>query len=98
MCFFYFYIQIKNRLVGLGQVGWIGVGMRGGGGVSGSHLKRVEEQVAEEADEPQHGAFGDRLVDNEGEEDGVNPQQRNESQSRFCQSAGGGGGGRSFLC
>lgn len=51
------------------------------------HLERVEEQVAEEANEPQHGAFGDRLIDDEGEEDGVNPQQRDESQSGFSQSA-----------
>lgn len=64
------------------------------------HLERVEEQVAEEANEPQHGAFGDGLIDDEGEEDGVNPQQRDESQSGFSQSApkknkkkGGGRGG-----
>lgn len=74
--------------------------------MSRSHLERVEEQVAEEANKTQHGAFGNRLVDDEGEEDGVNPQQRNESQSGFSQSApkrksggggvvnvGGGGGG-----
>lgn len=55
--------------------------------MSRSHLERVEEQVAEEANEPQHGSFGDRLVDDEGEEDGVNPQQRNKSQSGFSQPA-----------
>lgn len=55
--------------------------------MSRSHLERVEEQVAEEANEPQHGAFGDRLVNDEGEEDGVNPQQWNKSQSGFSQSA-----------
>lgn len=67
------------------------------------HLERVEEQVAEEANEPQHGAFGDRLIDDEGEEDGVNPQQRDESQSGFSQSApkknkekGGGVGDRGW--
>lgn len=55
--------------------------------MSQPYLERVEEQIAKEANEPQHGAFGDRLVDDEGEEDGVNPQQRDESQSGFSQSA-----------
>ncbi|TNN70941.1 hypothetical protein EYF80_018757 [Liparis tanakae] len=40
---------------------------------TGSDLERVEQQVAEEADEAQHGAFRDGLIDDEGEEDGVNP-------------------------
>lgn len=47
------------------------------------HLEGVEEQVTEEADETQHGALGDGLVDNEREEDGVNPKQRDESQGGF---------------
>lgn len=55
--------------------------------MSQSHLERVEEQVTEKANEPQHRAFGDGLVDDKGEEDGVNPQQRDESQSGFSQSA-----------
>lgn len=51
-----------------------------------SDLEWVEQQVTEEADEPQHWTFRDRLIDNKGEEDGVNPEQRNESQSGLCQS------------
>lgn len=42
-----------------------------------SDLERVEEQVTEEANEAQHGAFRDGLIDDEGEEDGVDPEQRN---------------------
>ncbi|KAG7223753.1 hypothetical protein INR49_026435 [Caranx melampygus] len=45
----------------------------------------VKQEVTEEADEAQHGAFGDRLVNDEGEEDGMNPQQRDESQSGLSQ-------------
>ncbi|KAF3844086.1 hypothetical protein F7725_016134 [Dissostichus mawsoni] len=43
-----------------------------------SDLERVEEQVAEKANEAQHGAFRDGLIDDEGEEDGVNPKKGNE--------------------
>lgn len=46
-----------------------------------SDLVGVEQQVIEETNEAQHGAFGHRLVNEEGEEDGVNPQQGDESQS-----------------
>ncbi len=49
-----------------------------------SHLERVEQQVTEEANEAQHGAFRDGLVDDESEEDGVNPKQGDESQSGLC--------------
>lgn len=49
-----------------------------------SRLERVEQQVTEEANEAQHGAFRDGLVDDEGEEDGVNPKQGDESQSGLC--------------
>lgn len=44
-------------------------------------LEGVEKEVTEEANEAQQGAFRDGLVDDEGEEDGVDPQQRDESQS-----------------
>lgn len=49
-----------------------------------SDLERVEQQVTEETNEPQHGAFRDRLIDDKGEEDGMYPKQRDESQSGFC--------------
>lgn len=49
-----------------------------------SDLEGVEQQVTEETNEAQHGAFRDGLVDDEGEEDGVDPQQRDESQSGLC--------------
>jgi len=49
-----------------------------------SDLERVEEQVAEKANEAQHGAFRDGLIDDEGEEDGVNPKEGNEGQSGLC--------------
>lgn len=49
-----------------------------------SDLEGVEQEVTEETNEAQHGAFGHRLVNNKGEEDGVNPQQGDESQSRLC--------------
>lgn len=49
-----------------------------------SDLERVEEQVTEEANEAQHGAFRDGLVDDECEEYGVNPEQGDESQGGFC--------------
>ena len=39
-----------------------------------SDLERVEEQVAEETNEAQQGAFRDGLVDDKGEEDGMNPK------------------------
>lgn len=51
-----------------------------------SDLERVEEQIAEEANETQHWAFRDGLINDEGEEDGVNPKQGDESQSGFSQS------------
>lgn len=49
-----------------------------------SDLERVEEQVAEKANEAQHGAFRDGLIDDEGEEDGVNPKEGNKGQSGLC--------------
>lgn len=49
-----------------------------------SDLKRIEEQVVEETDGSQQRAFLDRLVDDKSEEDGVNSQQRDEGQGRFC--------------
>lgn len=48
-----------------------------------SDLERAEQQVVEEANESQQRAFLDRLVDDEGEEDGVNPQQGDEGQGGF---------------
>lgn len=42
-----------------------------------SNLEGAEEQVIEEANEPQRRLSVHRLVDDEGEEDGMNPQQRN---------------------
>jgi len=44
-------------------------------------LERVEQEVTEEPYEAQHGALGDGLVDDEGEEDGMNAQQRDERES-----------------
>lgn len=49
-----------------------------------SDLERVEQQVTEEANEAQHGAFWDGLVNDECKEDGVNPKQGDESQSGLC--------------
>ena len=50
-----------------------------------SDLEGAEEQVVEEADEAQEGLFGDGLIDDEGEEDGVNAQQRDKGQGRLGQ-------------
>lgn len=52
-----------------------------------SDLEGVEQEVTKEANEAKHGAFGDRLVNDEGEEDGVNAKQWDKSQCGFCQSA-----------
>lgn len=57
-----------------------------------SDLEGVEEEVTEETNEAQHGAFRDGLIDHEGEEDGMNPKQRDESQSGLCQSEAEKGG------
>jgi len=51
-----------------------------------SDLEGVEQKVTKETNEAKHGAFRDRLINDKGEEDGVNPKQRDESQGGLCQS------------
>lgn len=56
-----------------------------------SDLEGVEQEVTEEANEAKHGALRDRLINDEGEEDSVNAEQRDESQRGFRQPAHDGG-------
>lgn len=51
-----------------------------------SDLEGAEEQVIEEANEPQERFSVHRLIDDEGEEDGMNPQQWNQCKCGFSQS------------
>lgn len=51
-----------------------------------SDLEGAEEQVIEEANEPQQRFSVHGLIDDEGEEDGMNPQQWNQCKCGFSQS------------
>lgn len=45
-----------------------------------SDLKGAKQEVVEEADQPQKRLLRHGLIDDEGEEDGVNSQQRNQRE------------------
>lgn len=50
-----------------------------------SDLEGAEQEVVEEADQPQKRLLRHGLIDDEGEEDGVNSQQRNQCERRLGQ-------------
>ncbi len=56
-----------------------------GGGPLPSDLEGAEQEVVEEADQPQKRLLRHGLIDDEGEEDGVNSQQRNQRERRLGQ-------------